>query len=185
MSANQMLLNLYKPLDQSRGLCQIECGFADRYILHALFRCWSKFSGEVDYPVVGGFRAYVSYPLYDPFTNYGQLRLELRSFLIQRLRLLAAAKTLEAGNFKGHLGLCNTLNIFFINRYIREAFTTWEEFSGDYNYPIEGSRCLSAAGSFHYHAKRGTLYKGRYGAARMRLAAHLAKEFRKVAFTKE
>ena len=41
------------------------------------------------------------------------------------------------------------------------------------------------AGRFHYHAKRGTLYKGSYGAARLRLAAHLAKEFRKVAFTKE
>ena len=185
MSANQMLLNLYQPLDQSRGLCQIECGFADRYILHALFRCWSKFSGDVDYPVMGGLHAYACYPLYNPRTAYGKARLELKTFLIRRLSLLAAAEILEAGNFKGNRGLCKTLNIFFIDRYIREAFTTWEEFSGNLDYPIKGSRYLSAAKRYHYHAQCGTLYRGSYGAARLRLAAHLAKEFRKVAFTKE
>lgn len=88
----------------SRGPRFMYCGLCDNIycmledytytisdnIMHKMFKMWPKFSGNIEYPIPGGRKAYTeSYDnktLWDKSSEYGQLRWELLDFMIETLQ---------------------------------------------------------------------------------------------------
>ena len=68
-----------------------------------------------------------------------------------------------------------------LRNLLREAFSTWENFSGDDIYPVPNPRRACSrepADIYHRAFEEDALYEGDYGVLRLDLARHVVKYFR-------
>ncbi len=77
-----------------------------------------------------------------------------------------------------NVGLCANLGDF---GWLEPYFLSWDEFSGDPSLPVSHPQKNPVDAYLSEVAERGDggLWRGEYGAARMRLCAHIAKEMKK------
>ena len=85
-------------------------------------------------------------------------------------------REIEAGTHKTRFGLCAYLQTHhgMRKRTIEPLFKTWEEFSGDLEFPIPSFE--KGVTPEEKYMDTANLYENKYGRARRRLAGHIANE---------
>lgn len=161
-------------------------------LLMTLMTQWPKYSGDAQYTVPGpkGEHPSTAYGnninKWDRSTEYGQLRYELLDYLIDRvddivkyhLIHISAVKLrdkilkLKANKKSTYFfaGMCQELRAPVPNSHLVMVFKCWDEYSGNYVYPITGANF-----AFEKAARKGTFWDKRteYGKARFRLLDHM------------
>ena len=98
---------------------------------------------------------------------------KLLKLLVKNKNDLTVTKTLS-----NRFGICTNTELSRLpTLYVQSIFKSWEEFSGDPEYPVKSGSENVTSGS--YYRSRDDKYSGTYGEARIRLAEYVIKKMKK------